>query len=507
MKAATFAALLCLLPVAATAHVGNPDIYFDGTAGPYRLFVTIRPPLVIPGVAEIEVRVPNGQVRSLQAVPVPLDAEQARFAPVPDSLKASDQDPHFFTGSLWIMAAGSWQVRIAADGASGRATIAIPVPSVPSTTKKMQWGLGAGLSVLTLLLVGGLVLITGASVREAQLGPGAQPNLAQEKRARRAMAVCFVIVAAVLGFGWWWWNASEAQYRRNIFIPFRMQAALSPTGLLHLSLSDQSVPERTRQTRFGPAFFSRTTDDLVLDHDHLMHLYLLREPGLDVVYHLHPQRTTAGEFDLQLPDTDPGRYRLYADIVHANGFPETLVADVNVPAGIPGRALAGDDARGAAPPWQSIAAAGPSTFRLPDGYSMIWSRPPGTLHSKVLQEFHFTLLDQKQRPPDDMRLYMGMIGHAAFLKTDGTAFAHIHPSGSVSMASLMMAENQLPDKPADKDMKTVDMANMDMSEMSHAVPSEVVFPYGFPSAGRYRIIVQMKHGATVETGIFDTTVE
>jgi len=35
----------------------------------------------------------------------------------------------------------------------------------------------------------------------------------------------------------------------------------------------------------------------------------------------------------------------------------------------------------------------------------------------------------------------------------------------------------------------------------------VEFPYGFPSAGRYRIFVQMKHGATVETGVFDAEVK
>jgi len=45
-----------LFSPAAQAHVGSPDIYAEGAAGPYRLLVTVRPPLVIPGVAEIEVR-------------------------------------------------------------------------------------------------------------------------------------------------------------------------------------------------------------------------------------------------------------------------------------------------------------------------------------------------------------------------------------------------------------------------------------------------------------------
>ncbi len=508
------AALLCLLSVSAWGHVGNPDIYFDGTAGPYRLLVTVRPPLVIPGVVEIEVRTTSSEVKSLEAVPVPLDAEEAKFAPLPDSLKVSSEDPQFFTGSLWIMAAGSWQVRITADGANGRATLAVPVPSVARTTKKMKWGLGAGLTVLMLLLVGGLVVMAGASVREAQLDAGATPSEAQEKRARRVMAVTFAVVAGVLALGWWWWSASEARYRRNVFTPLRMLADLNCAGLLHLSLSDHSLGDgsasaASRGVRFEPAFFRRTTDDLVLDHDHLMHLYAIREPGLDVVYHLHPQRTGAGDFDLRMPKTDPGRYRLYADIVHANGFPETLVAEIDVPPGLPGRALSGDDARGSAAPWQE-SDANASSFRLPDGYTMRWNRPPGILHAKVLQEFRFTLLDPRRQSPDDMRLYMGMTGHAAFVNTDGSAFAHIHPSGSVSMASLMMAQSQLRDKANEMDMSNRDMANTDMSgtmaNRGRAAVNEVAFPYGFPSAGRYRIFVQMKHGDKVETGIFDATV-
>ena len=37
-------------------HVGSPDVFFEGNAGPYRLLITIRPPQVVPGVAEIEIR-------------------------------------------------------------------------------------------------------------------------------------------------------------------------------------------------------------------------------------------------------------------------------------------------------------------------------------------------------------------------------------------------------------------------------------------------------------------
>ena len=59
-------------------------------------------------------------------------------------------------------------------------------------------------------------------------------------------------------------------------------------------------------------------------------------------------------------------------------------------------------------------------------------------------------------------------------------------------------------------MAALELANpMDhsMHHMDSALPPEVAFPYGFPTPGKYRVIVQMKHGGVVETGIFDTTVQ
>jgi hypothetical protein len=44
---------LALAPARADAHVGSPDVFFEGDAGPYRLFVTVRTPDVIPGIAQI----------------------------------------------------------------------------------------------------------------------------------------------------------------------------------------------------------------------------------------------------------------------------------------------------------------------------------------------------------------------------------------------------------------------------------------------------------------------
>jgi hypothetical protein len=109
-----------------------------------------------------------------------------------------------------------------------------------------------------------------------------------------------------------------------------------------------------------------------------------------------------------------------------------------------------------------------------------------------------------------MALYMGMLGHAAFVKTDGSVFAHIHPTGAVSMAAYMIANPNTPMAEMAMGMNDKKMAMSDMPGMAMTpanMPNIVGFPYGFPSAGAYRIFIQMKHGQTVETGFFDTTVD
>ncbi len=249
----------------------------------------------------------------------------------------------------------------------------------------------------------------------------------------------------------------------------------------------------------------RKLDDFIPDHDHLMHLYMIRWPQMDVVFHLHPEPVATGEFQLSLPSVPAGNYHLYADVVHAIGFPETIVGDIAL-SQISGRPLVGDDAEGvAAPVGQQDNDSQTQRFRLADGYTMIWKNP-ANLVPKAPEDFQFELLDPAGKPPADMSLYMGMPGHAAFVKTDGSVFAHIHPTGTVAMAAFMMA-NPAAVSPGNHDNAVMNMPGMSGMKMdSGSLPNAVGFPYGFPSPGQYRIFVQMKHGNTVETGVFDADV-
>jgi hypothetical protein len=224
---------------------------------------------------------------------------------------------------------------------------------------------------------------------------------------------------------------------------------------------------------------------------------------MDAVFHLHPIPSEEAGFSETLPAMPAGTYHLYADVVFRNGFPETETASLAIPVGMAGVPLGSEDAS-ATPQPVSGGALGPR-YVLPDGYTMVWDRP-ASLSANTPYNLVFHLVDSDGRPATDMQPYLGMAGHAAFVKTDGTAFAHTHPDGSAAMPAVMLANessalsmNEMPGN------GMADAGAMNMS--TGQVSSTVDFPYGFPSSGAYRIFIQMKHGNRVETGVFDANVQ
>jgi hypothetical protein len=320
----------------------------------------------------------------------------------------------------------------------------------------------------------------GAAVGQARVARGQAPGPVQLRRAWTASAFTLVITSLIVYGGYKWWNAEAASYASDIYHPLSLSPALSGNTL------DLAIGSYDPDDRF--TFRARSNNDLLPDHGHLMHLYAIRQPGMDAVFHLHPELISPGNLRIMLPAMPPGDYRLYADVVHANGFPETLTANLTVPPAMPGAPLSSEDAAGA-PPALSLGELGPA-YKLPDGYTMIWDRPQ-ELAANTAYAFRFRLVDPSGKPASDEQPYLGMAGHAAFVKTDGTVFAHTHPEGSAAMQSMMLANGDSPE-----------MADMHPS----TVEPVVEFPYGFPSTGRYRIFIQMKHGNMVETGAFDADV-
>jgi hypothetical protein len=477
-------ALLFVTP--AQAHVGNKDVYQQITAGPYKLFITIRTPNVIPGVAIIEVRSTGAPISSLTITPLLLTGEASIHPPTPDVMKRSTADPDFYTGSLWLMGSGSWQVRFGISGSAGPITASVPVPAVPTALLHMQRPLGMLLGTLGIVLVFGIVGIVTAAVREARLAPGLAPDAPVKRRAAAVGGVAFVIAVAAVALGGWWWNVEAADYASEM----HRNSELRPT--LHGDTLDLRIgdPDPTADNGWRAV----KTSTLLLDHGHLMHLYAIREPQMDAVFHLHPAPVGREGLDIALPAMPPGTYKLFADVVFPNGFPETETATLTIPANLPAVALSSEDAT-AAPQPLSRGDLGPA-YKLPDGYTMVFNRP-SRLTANTAYALQFQLLDPAGKPATDMQPYLGMAGHAAFVKSDFSTFAHTHPDGSAAMPAVMLANEST---------AAITGAPSSMDMTSEPVTSTVEFPYGFPSAGRYRIFIQMKHANTIETGVFDAEV-
>jgi hypothetical protein len=494
--AGKLALLVAITLVAASpvlAHVGSPDVFYEGNAGPYHLLVTIRPPTVVPGIAEIEIRSVSEGLQELRVVPLELAGPGAKLAPRPDVAVASVEDPHLFTANLWLMKTGTWQVRITANGSRGQGELMVPVPALAQRILGMQRALAVMLFAMMLVLAIGVIGIVGAATREGMLDPDVVPSRTQVFRARLAMGAATIWVLVVILLGNAWWNSEASSYSRQVYRPMELLISYQPHGRLLLRARDPGW------------LVKRNFADLVPDHGHLMHLILVRMPGMDVFWHLHPRRIDGELFEDDLPAIPGGRYQAFADIVHESGLAETMVATIDLPE-VTGTAPSGDDSGVMDSPLSEPPHAS-GVSKLPGGGQIIWENYSSPLKIRVPALFRFRVVDENGKSVSDLEPYMGMAGHAILIRSDGSVFAHVHPAGSVPMAVIALSQKsqaQSSGGPADE----LPMSQLQMDHMmDQSADSSVSFPYGFPKNGDYRIWIQIKRGGHIATGAFDVTVD
>src|SRR5215472_15982793 len=195
---------LVLVTSTAFAHVGSPDVYFQSDAGPYHLLITVNPPAMIPGVAQVQIRLMSGNADSITIAPIYVNGKDQGLPPAVDAMQQSAGDPHWFAGKVWLMESGVWELHADLAGPQGMGTLA------------MQQSLGALLFALLLLLAVGIISIAGAATREGILPPAVTPSPRNLRHGRSAIQVSAVLVAAILALGNWWWNAQAAELKRTM---------------------------------------------------------------------------------------------------------------------------------------------------------------------------------------------------------------------------------------------------------------------------------------------------
>ena len=484
------AAALSLMIVLA-AHVGSPNVYFNGAAGPYHVDVAIQPPQVVPGIAEIFVKVAEPGVTRVVVRPVYWRAG-TKGAPSGDEATPVEDSPGSFEGRLWLMASGSYSVNVTVSGAAGSGTAVVPVAAVARGQLALTPLLKLLFATLGALLVGGIVTAVHAAVGESQVAPGEAVPPERRRRARIAALVALPIVGLLLLGGANWWRAEAREYRLTLDRPLATQATVDQPG---------GVPTLTLEV-MDSIWRAGGRSPLMPDHGKVAHLFLARADSLDAFAHLHPTMPASTTFTTPLPPLPAGRYRVYSDVVHENGLMRTLSDSftLSAPLGAAGSSrLDPDDAWFVGP---AAAVSASTDASLGDGITISWiaDRRPIVGRTGVLR---FALRDGTGSPVL-VAPYLGMRGHAVVMRNDGGVFVHLHPSGTGSMASEQAFHLR------DRGDTTPDgLLRLDSLRMTHEPPtptSEISFPYAFPSAGRYRVWVQLRVSDTVRTAAFDVAV-
>lgn len=494
-RRASLAGLIATGALLASAHVGSPDTFFEGTAGPYPIRVIIRSPQVIPARAEVIVRVTGSGVKQVSAAPHIWNGGD-KSAPPPDQLVRVEGDTTLWSAQLWIMTSGSYSVRVTVEGSAGGGTAVVPFVAAASTVLTMDPKMGVGLAAFGVFLVIGLITIVGAATRESTLEPGLEPDASRVSRSWVVRAVAAAIIVTLLSLGRFWWNKENEAYARGVYKPLEgIVTVRDSAGSRVLTFTIDSAD--MTQRRWAP---------FIPDHGKMMHLFAVRE-DLGAVAHLHPRMLDSLHFSGTLPGVPAGRYRVFADIVRETGYAETMVGKVEV-------ALA-SGATKASDPDDATDAGAPTgnAVTLADGSVLTWERGTGAIVAGAEAPLTFVLRD-KTGAQAMVEPFLGMAGHAMVVRDSLDVFVHLHPVGTTSMAAqqalTLRTEADTARGALARRLRSSDSAARGaMAGMSAgaALPGTLSFPYAFPRAGHYRVWVQFRRGAVVRTAPFDVTVE
>jgi hypothetical protein len=550
MKKLFFLLVLLCLPFISGSHVGSPGVTFEGKAGKYSVLVLITPPDVIPGTATVDIYTSTQGIESVFAKPVYWFAG-GKGAPSADQMLPVEGEPGHYRGIIWLMSAGTSGIELEISGGEGNGSVIVPVMAVSTAQKEMPASLGWALFGLCIFLVILMITIVSASVSDGLIKPNSDVDQKTISRKRwTAAAVSAVVLILILWGGQTWWNSWSSNYQRFLYKRLTASSFVSTQGKTSI------LTFRIDTVRLPTLFNTRRLSLMVPDHGKLMHMFLVRAGSMDVFAHLHPQRKDSTTFVTPVPDLPGGKYLIFADFTRWTGFAETiadtieienkklvsLVSNDSVLLGRDDTYFITNPIAQSPPPdaiEKDIVTCGSPGVKttLQDGSTAIWEYEANKPFIKgKLYDLTFAIQDELGQAAK-LKPYLGMMGHAVVMKDDGSVYIHLHPVGNYSMASQQTIVTRFKNESGPMDwtklkkstvfMDSVDRvvstldamteeernviltANMDhsLTDPDHPDHSIVKFPYSFPSAGKYRIWIQMKRNGKILNSAFDALVE
>lgn len=525
------------------SHVGSPGVVFEGIAGPYTLLVSVDPPDVIPGIAEISIYASDPDITNIQVKPIYWGVGD-EGSPKSDPMNPVPGTPGQFEGIVWFMSSGTASVQVYVEGGKGAGDVVVPIMASATAQKEMDASLGWTLAGLGIFLVILMVTIISASVGQGIVQPGEDGvNLKRKKLIGGVIATIFLVL--ILYGGKSWWDSESDSYRRFMYRPPLANSWVEQeegSRILTFQVDSLSIKNRNRL----PMKY------MVPDHGKLMHMFIIKEGSLDVFAHLHPKRVDPLTFKVELPEVPEGRYYVFGDIVRRNGYTETISDTLDIPA-LQTQEIAVYDSSWYDPDDTFIVSTAvdqevddnlPSNILicgkpgietpLLDGSTAVFEYQPGeSFVAGKVYPLTFAINDPEGNPAE-LEPYMGMMGHAVVFRKEGGVYVHLHPVGNYSMASQQIIEDRIsetsrnPSFQRDADifydsvnqvvnqlalLSEEERSAILMEGMDHTGLGEheehgatVTFPYAFPQEGDYRIWIQMKRNGKVLNSSFDAKV-
>jgi hypothetical protein len=490
---------MTILVVVTSAHIGSRDTFFQGKAGPYQLNVRVIPPDVVPGVAWAYIRTSELDIDSVAVRPVYWKAGE-KGAPPGERADTVPGQHGFYAQKMWLMSRGSYAVAIDVFGKRGRGQASVPVMALATTKLGLDTPFAILLVAFGIVLFCGIVAIVRAGASDSLVETDREPDLVDRRRGSLAAIITVPILLILTVAGAKWWRGEDSSYDSTVYKPLAAEATVveGPMGNeLRLAVRDTSGQDLMQSP-------------VMPDHGKLMHLFMVKTQSMSSFAHLHPTRERSGVFVTTIPALAEGRYHVFGEFVLETGAAYTVTTDIDVPAPRVDMLSDPDDS------WIyaafGVPAAKGARSELAPDLALQWESSDSIVVGRDV-ELEFTL-----RGPRNVIVpvqpYLGMPGHAVVIRDDAGVFVHLHPMGSMSMATMQAFElrnrgDTMSDGRLMVSHPVVEPAKRGRAAKPPAGPpmdGRFSFPFAFPTQGRYRVWVQVKSGGRVYTADYEVTV-
>ena len=470
--------------------IGHLNSIFEGVAGEIPVRVIVKTSGVVPGLADINIRVFSDKVHQVTARPIYWHAGE-KGAPPADIAHPVKGENNLYSTQLWLMNFGSYNVQVKIYSGEEIFEVNVPVNSLALEIKEMESSLVIILWLFMLLLIFGAVNIITISYRESTIHPDDSPSLDRIRKAKFVMAISFVLVIGILYSGYNWWDDVEKLYANNLFQSLQTEVKI-------VIINNQNI---LKVTITDPAIVEGRMPDIIPDHGKIIHMYLVKD-DLSVLSHIHPSRSIKNKyvFEVLMPPVPKGNYSVYMDITYESGLTETVLTPIEYKSPI------------------ELMEIGKVPIRDPDDswthdkmqHKIIWLNKK----NEYLQEEEIKLEFQAfnfKKVPTKLEPYIQMGGHGALISPDNNVFIHFHPIGTISMASQQIFDKQQELATNEKSGicyygLPIDTAKTYSEGLQSNIGRVSFPPLSLDKAGDYYMWVQVKTEGEVVTEKFSFTV-